>query len=81
MKTKGNELGKVSLPHGFNYKYGCCECLDRKECEQEYTETQHIKCRYADILDAYNSYKDYDRAAKKNFAIVLSRFPEFTEDL
>ena len=42
-------------------KYGCFYCADRKECNH------NEPCRYAEVLDQYKSYADYDAAISKRF--------------
>ena len=47
-------------------KYGCLICADyRHDCDG----TQ--PCKYAAILDRYDSYAEYDKAAKKILAQLI----------
>ena len=47
-------------------KYGCLVCADyRHGCDG----TQ--PCKYADILDKYKNYNEYDRAARKTIREIF----------
>ena len=52
-------------------KYGCSLCADKSECHAEIRADNTLPCRYAAILDPYDCYEGYERAAPE-----LSLFPE-----
>ena len=48
-------------------KYGCSLCADKRDCREE------DRCRYADILDGFDNYEEYDKLAQENVEALFER--------
>lgn len=48
-------------------KYGCTLCADRKKCKAK------GPCEYADSLDEYDSYADYEKKSEDDWRRSLLR--------
>lgn len=59
------ERKRASYSSEMNTKYGCAVCADKEDCSRHF-------CKYANILDNFNNYKEYDKKMQEICPVLSS---------
>lgn len=66
---------RARLLRARNKRYGCKICRDFKELKCKPQNEDEGPCKYASVLDQYDSYDAYDEALMRDCVSMLLKIP------